>query len=111
MYLVCKMDENIGQILQPVGIFLSGEPHQTVLEDVKLERLYAGHQDVDANVKLEIINQERVGDVVLDYHLTILLLTGNILCNKISVSISEYDVIICEYLRASCESYQVCEAA
>ena len=71
------MDENIGQILQPVGIFLSGEPHQAVLEYVELQWFNIGHQDVDPDVELEIINEERVTDVLLHDHLAFLLLAGN----------------------------------
>ena len=72
------MDENILQILQSVGIFLSGKSHQTVLEYVELQWVYAGHQNVDPNIELEIINEQGVADVLLDYHLALLLLAGNI---------------------------------
>ena len=72
------MDENILQILQSVGIFLGGKSHQTVLEYVELQWLYAGHQNVEPNIELEIINEQGVADVLLDYHLALLLLAGNI---------------------------------
>ena len=52
--------------------------HQTILVDVKLERFYAGHENVDPDIELEIINEERVTDVLLHYHLALLLLAGNI---------------------------------
>ena len=76
--VVCQMNENISQVLHPVRIFLRGEPHQVVLEYVELQWVYAGHQDVDPDIELEIINEERVTDVLLHYHLAILLLAGNI---------------------------------
>ena len=76
--VVCQVDENILQILQSVRIFLSGESHQTVLEYVELQWLYAGHQYVDPNIELEIINEQGVANVLLDYHLALLLLAGNI---------------------------------
>ena len=73
------MDEDILQVLQSVRIFLGGESHQTVLEYVELQWVYAGHQNVDPNIELEIINEEGVPDVLLDDHLAVLLLAGNIL--------------------------------
>ena len=76
--VVCQMDENILQILQSVRIFLGGESNQTVLEYVELQWVYAGHQNVYPNIELEIINEEGVTNVLLDYHLAVLLLTGNV---------------------------------
>ena len=76
--VVCQMDENILQILQSVRIFLGGESNQTVLEYVELQWVYAGHQNVYPNIELEIINEEGVTNVLLDYHLAVLLLAGNV---------------------------------
>ena len=73
------MNKYICQGLHPVRIFLSGEPHQTILVYVELQWVYAGHQNVDPNIELEIINEERVADVLLDDHLAVFLLAGNIL--------------------------------
>ena len=76
--VVCQMDENVSQVLHPVRIFLRGEPHQAVLEYVELQWVYAGHQNVYPNIELEIINEEGVTNVLLDYHLAVLLLAGNV---------------------------------
>ena len=71
--VVSQVDVVVPQVLHLVGVGPGGEPHEAILEDVEPQRLDAGHQDIDPDVKLEAVNQKRSVDVLLDNHFAILL--------------------------------------
>eukprot|EP00968_Pinguiococcus_pyrenoidosus_P025402 scaffold6009_cov248-Pinguiococcus_pyrenoidosus.AAC.8 len=70
VYLVHRV---VGQVHAAVGeillagldVLLRGKPHQAFAEDVHPQWLHRGHQDVDPQVELEAIYQQRPPDVLL----------------------------------------------
>ena len=49
-----------------VSVLLSGEPGQSLLEEVDFQRVEAGHKRIDSQIVLEAVNQMRIGDVLRD---------------------------------------------
>ena len=78
--VVGEVDVVVAQVLHLVGVALRGEPHQPIFKYIKSERLNAGHQDVDADVKLETVYEHWIVDVLLNNHLAIL--RWNLFCKK-----------------------------
>ena len=59
------MTELVLEMLLAQGELLGGEPDESVLVDVELDGVHAGHQQVDPEVELEPVDEEGVGDVAL----------------------------------------------
>ena len=83
--VVGEVDVVVAQVLHLVGVALRGEPHQPIFKYIKSERLNAGHQDVDADVKLETVYEHWIVDVLLNNHLAIL--RWNLFCKKCRVRV------------------------
>ena len=68
--VVGEVSEHILHLRALVGVFVRGEPHQTVVVEVEPQRVDGGDQEVEPEVEFCLVNQVRPGHVSLYYERT-----------------------------------------
>ena len=70
---VRDVNEPVSYVCRVVAVLLGGKPHEALVIQVEPQRPDTGQQDIEAEVKLEVVYEEGPLQVLLHHHLVLLV--------------------------------------